>query len=136
MARTISIYHVPAGYPLSGVLKLKMKAGGSTTWTDVTNPSDVPSTKWYLNFVDDNNKALFSYPKNDTGIDWSTIDPNNPWIVVYLSGADTLTLKGKMLHLEISNEDGVSDLITPPDDYFNFVPNKIPPMTKTVQTVS
>lgn len=129
MARTISIYHVPAGYPLSGVIKLRRKVG-SGAWQDVTSPSLIPSTDWFLNFVDDNNKALFSFP-----IDWSGISYMSPWVEVYLSGEDTLALKGKMLHLEVSNNDGVSDLITPPDEYFNFVPNKIPPMTKTVETI-
>lgn len=130
MSRTISIYHVPAGYPLTGILKLRRKEGAQGTWQDVTDPSTIPSTSWFLNFVDDNNKALFSYP-----IDWTTLQGNDPWIPIVLTGADTLTMKGKMLHLEISNEDGVSDLITPPSEYFNFVPNKIPPMTKTVKTI-
>ena len=129
MARTIAIYHVPAGYPLSGILKLRKKEG-SGDWADIHSPSAVPSTSWYLNFVDDNNKAQFSYP-----IDWSGITSENPWVAVLLTSEDTLSLKGKLLHLEISNEDGVSDLITPPSEYFNFVPNKIPPMTKTVETI-
>lgn len=132
MSRTIAIYHVPAGYPLSGILKLKRKIGDGD-WTDIENPT-IPnqiSTEWYLNFVDDNNKALFSYK-----INWTGITHNQPWVEITLSGKDTLALKGKMLHLEISNTDGVSDLITPPEEYFNFVANMIPPMTKTVQTTT
>lgn len=120
---------MPAGYPLSGILKLRRRVGGGA-WSDVTSASMVPSTRWYLNFVDDNNNAQHSCP-----IDWAGISSSNPWVVLSLSGEDTLKLRGKVLHLEVSNADGVSDLITPPSDYFNFVPNKIPPMTKTVTTI-
>lgn len=114
---------------MSGILKLRRRVG-TGAWSDVTSASGVPSTQWYLNFVDDNNKAQHSCP-----IDWAGISASNPWVVISLSGEDTLKLKGKVLHLEVSNTDGVSDLITPPSDYFNFVPNKIPPMTKTVTTI-
>ena len=117
MDRTTHI--IPAGYAYSFVAKLSKAALNSTSYTDITDPSEIPATDWALCFVNTSGSALLTIP-----LDWSQMS-NEGHIIVTLSAEQTLALSGKRLHLEVRNSATTSDLTDSPEDYFYFVPNNM-----------
>lgn len=114
-------YNISAGFPYRCSVKIARAQVGSMpeTYTDISDPSMIPSEGWALCFCDNSNNAVLSVP-----LDWSQMDAQG-YLPLELTAAQTLQLAGRRLHLEVRNAAGTSDLMDCPDALFYFVPNNL-----------
>ena len=112
-------YNIPAGYPWHAFVKLSKAAAGSSTYTDITDPAEVPSDNWAICWVGSDNEPAIVTP-----IDWSQMTAEG-FVPIALTAEQTLAHAGERFHLEVRNDAGTSDLVTLPDETFYFVPNEM-----------
>lgn len=112
-------HNIPANYPWTAVIYLGRKTAQQTSWTTITDPSDIPGEGWALHLVGDGNRSAFRWP-----IDWTEMDENG-CIAVSLTASQTQSLRGRILKLVVRFNDMPSDLVDVPEDHFYFVPNNI-----------
>jgi hypothetical protein len=115
----IKRYSIPAGFPYSFAVKLSRAPVDSDDYSDITDASSVPAAAWALCFCDSTNSAALRIP-----LDWSLMD-NEGWVFITLTAAQTLSLAGRRLRLEVRNDSGTSNLLDYPDTIFYFVPNSL-----------
>lgn len=113
-------YNIPAGFPYHCAVKIsRSPVGSSPEYTDITDPSLIPSTGWALCFCDNHNNAALVVP-----LDWSQMDEGG-YIPLTLTAEQTLALAGRRLRVEVRNNDAVSSLMDDPMPIFYFVPNDL-----------
>ena len=112
-------YNIPAGFPYSFGVKISRAEVGSSDYTDITDPSLIPSSGWALCFVDVLDRPALKIP-----LDWDSMAQDG-YIFVTLTAEQTLSLAGKRLRFEVRNNDAVSSLTDDPLPIFYFVPNDL-----------
>ena len=112
-------YNIPAGYAWHAFVKLSMAVPGSSDYTDITDPDQIPGGSWAICWVGSDN-----VPAIVTPIDWSQMTAEG-YVAIGLTAEQTLEHSGERFHLEIRNDDTTSDLVELPQQTFFFVPNEM-----------
>ena len=112
-------HNIPAGFAYSFVAKLSKAPLDSETYTDITDPAEIPSANWALCLVNAENVPELSLP-----LDWSQMTAEG-LLLITMTARQTLALSGKCLRAEVRNDAGTSDLMDGHGPAFFFIPNRL-----------